>query len=84
MIQVRGAHHESSATRPNANRNVSRRNIRWDAAGRHAGLVPPPPQHLSKPHNVADFTASSKPRRHFPGKNWGWLCFALRTEGKKN
>ncbi|KAL4295839.1 hypothetical protein GQ457_12G030840 [Hibiscus cannabinus] len=65
MVQVRRAHNESTATRPHAHSNVSRRYIGRDAAGRHASLVPPPPQHLSEPHNVADFAAFSKSGRHF-------------------
>ncbi|KAE8715550.1 hypothetical protein F3Y22_tig00110163pilonHSYRG00181 [Hibiscus syriacus] len=65
MVQVGGDHHESSAIRPNANCNVSTWNIVWDSAGRHARLAPPPPQHFSKPQNVADFTAQ---RGHFTGK----------------
>ncbi|KAK8707909.1 hypothetical protein V6N13_058960 [Hibiscus sabdariffa] len=64
MVQVRRAHNESTATRSHADSNVSRRYIGRDTAGRHASLVPPPPQHLSEPHNVADFAAFSKSGRH--------------------
>ncbi|KAL4308124.1 hypothetical protein GQ457_01G025770 [Hibiscus cannabinus] len=33
MVQVRRPHHESPATRPDADRHVTRRHIRWNAAG---------------------------------------------------
>ena len=33
MVQVRRTHHESPATRPDADRHVSRRHIGWDATG---------------------------------------------------
>ncbi|KAL4273310.1 hypothetical protein GQ457_13G008260 [Hibiscus cannabinus] len=59
MVQVRQPHHKSPATRTHIDRHVSRRHICRDAAGRDSGLVPPPPQHLANPHNVADFAAFS-------------------------
>ncbi|KAL4283538.1 hypothetical protein GQ457_16G013260 [Hibiscus cannabinus] len=65
MVQVCCAHYVSPATRPHADSHVSRRDIGRDPAGRHASLVPPPTQHLTKPHNVADFAAFSKSGRHF-------------------
>lgn len=55
VVQVRCAHHEPPVPVSNAECHVARRNVGRSCSARGETRLPPPPhQHLSESHNVAD------------------------------